>query len=325
MPRRLLRRAAAGLLTLLLVTFLVALLIEVAPGDALTDETAGEALHGLSPAAIAELQRLYHLDQPVHRRYAMWLGDVLRGDLGRSLASRRPVTAVIAERLPVTLLLNVLALAAMVGISLPLGSAAALRPGGPLDRLAGGGTYLLYSLPVFWAGLLLQTVFAVRLDWLPLAGLATGTGGTPVGGHPLLDRAAHLVLPVICLSYPGLAYLSRFVRATLLDSAAVEGVLAARARGMSPWEVVWRHGIRQAAVPMLTLAGFLLPGLVSGSVIVETVFSIPGLGRLLVDAALGQDVPVVMALTLLGGVATVGGMLCADLCYEFADPRVRRG
>ena len=142
---------------------------------------------------------------------------------------------------------------------------------------------------------------------------------------PLADRFGHLVLPVLCLSYGGVAYLSRFVRATLLDSSSNESAVAARAKGLSVIAVLFRHGFRLAAVPMLTLAGFLLPALVGGSVIVETVFSIPGLGRLFVDAAFQRDLPVLLGLTLLSGAATLAGILVADLTYVVADPRVRRG
>jgi peptide/nickel transport system permease protein len=139
------------------------------------------------------------------------------------------------------------------------------------------------------------------------------------------DRVGHLVLPVLCLGYGGVAYLSRFVRATLLDSSSNESAVAARAKGLSAIAVLFRHGFRLAAVPMLTLAGFLLPALVGGSVIVETVFSIPGLGRLFVDAAFQRDLPVLLGLTLLSGAATLAGILVADLTYVVADPRVRRG
>jgi peptide/nickel transport system permease protein len=138
------------------------------------------------------------------------------------------------------------------------------------------------------------------------------------------DRLWHLVLPVTCLSLGGLAYLSRFVRATLLENTATETALAARARGLSSLSVMLRHGFRQAAVPMLTLAGLLLPALVSGSVIVENIFAIPGLGRLFVEAAFQRDLPVLMALTLLSGVATLLGILAADLTYAVVDPRIRR-
>jgi peptide/nickel transport system permease protein len=141
----------------------------------------------------------------------------------------------------------------------------------------------------------------------------------------LADRAAHAVLPVLCLAYGGLAYLSRFVRATLIDNSAGEGARSARARGLSELSVLVRHGFRQAAVPMLTLTGFLLPALFGGSVIVETIFSIPGLGGLFVDAMLSRDLPVLMGLTLLTGTATLCGVIFADLAYAVADPRVRRG
>jgi peptide/nickel transport system permease protein len=318
-------RLATGALTLLLVTVLVSVLIHLAPGGPLDDSLESAGLHRLPPAARAELERIYHLDQPLHRQYALWLGDVLRGDFGRSLHDRRPVAEKIGERIGITVTLNALALALMVLLAVPIGAAAAWRPGSWLDRLAATGTYALYAIPVFWAGLLLQIVFAVHLDWLPLAGL-TSDGYEAMGPlQKTADRFGHLILPVLCLGYGGVAYLSRFVRATLLDSSSNESAVAARAKGLSAIAVLFRHGFRLAAVPMLTLAGFLLPALVGGSVIVETVFSIPGLGRLFVDAAFQRDLPVLLGLTLLSGAATLAGILLADLTYVVADPRVRRG
>jgi len=318
-------RLATGALTLLLVTGLVSVLIHLAPGDPLGDSLESAGMHRLPPAARAELERIYHLDQPLHRQYVMWLADVLRGDLGRSLHDRRPVAEKIGERIGITVILNGLALVLMIVLAVPIGAAAAWRPGSWVDRLAATGTYALYAIPVFWAGLLLQIVFAVHLGWLPLAGL-TSDGYEALG--PLgraTDRLWHWILPVLCLSYGGVAYLSRFVRATLLDSASNESAVAARARGLSALAVLYKHGFRLAAVPMLTLAGFLLPALVGGSVIVETVFSIPGLGRLFVDAAFQRDLPVLLGLTLVSGAATLTGILLADLTYVIADPRVRRG
>jgi peptide/nickel transport system permease protein len=323
--RTLARRLATGLLTLFLVTILVFLLIQLSPGEPLAAGMESEGLHPVSQETRAELQRIYHLDQPLHRQYLLWLGDLLQGDLGRSFHDKRRVSEKIGERIGITFTLNVLSLALMIMLAVPLGTAAAYRPGSMIDRLGGGATYLLYAVPVFWAGLLLQIAFAVRLGWLPLAGLSSD-GAESLG--PLAragDTAGHLVLPVICLSYGGLAYLSRFVRATLLESSSDESSLAARARGLSSFAVLCRHGFRQAAVPMLTLAGFLLPALVGGSVIVETIFAIPGLGRLFVEAAFQRDLPVLMGLTLLSGVATLAGILAADLAYAVADPRIRRG
>ena len=325
MFRTLARRLVSGALTLFLVTVLVFALIQLSPGTPLAEAADSAGLHRPSPEAIAELERIYHLDQPLHRQYLLWLGDLARGDLGRSFHDRRPVASKITERLGITLTLNGLALAVMVLTAVPLGAGAAWKPGSPLDRWAGVATYLLYAMPAFWAALLLQILFAVKLDWLPLAGLSSDGASRLGPGEALLDSAAHLVLPVACLAYGGLAYLSRFVRAALLDRAGAETALAARARGLSALAVLWRHGFRQAAIPMLTLAGFLLPALVSGSVIVETVFAIPGLGMLFVEAAFQRDLPVLLGLTLVSGTATLAGIVAADLLYTLADPRIRRG
>jgi len=321
---RLARRLATAAGTLLLVTLGIFLLIHLAPGGPL-DAVEETGLHRPSPEHREELRARYRLDQPVHRQYALWLGDLMRGDLGRSFHDRRPVSEKIGERIGLTLLLDGLALALMLLVSVPLGLTCALRPGSAWDRWAAGVTYLLHAMPAFWAALLLQVVLAVRLGWLPLAGVGSPGDLAAPGAGGLIDRAAHLVLPVLCLSYGGLAFLSRFVRATLLDAATVESWRGARARGLSRAAVVWRHGFRQAAVPLLTLAGFLLPGLLAGSVVVETVFALPGLGRLFVDAAFQRDLPVLMGLTLLSGTATLAGIVAADIGYTVVEPRVRRG
>lgn len=325
MLRLLARRLATAVLTLWLVTALVFALIHVIPGDPLDAGAEEESLQSLPASTLAELRSLYHLDQPLHRQYFLWLADVLRGEFGRSFHDRRPVAEKIQERAGLTVLLNALALTLMVLISLPVGAAAAQRPGSTWDKLSAGGTYVLYAVPVFWAGLLLQILFSVRLGWLPLAGLRTSGTEFLEPLARMLDRVAHLVLPVICLSYGGLAYLTRFVRASLLDSPAGESWRGARARGLSALRVLYRHGLRQAGLPMLTLAGFLLPALVGGSVIVETIFALPGLGLLLVEAAFQRDMPVLMGLTLLSGTATLTGIVLADLTYSLVDPRVRRG
>jgi peptide/nickel transport system permease protein len=310
------RRLLTAALTLFLVTVVVFMLIHLAPGSPLAESADAGMSSRIDPESRAELERLYHLDRPLHEQYALWLGGVVRGDFGRSFHDRRPV---------VTVTLNLLALIVMVAFAVPLGALAALSRGSWLDRIAGWLAFGAYAVPVFWTALILQIVFAVRLGWLPLAGLDSDdfeAWGALVRGA---DRARHLVLPVVCLSYGGLAYLARFVRAALLEHTRAESALAARARGLSAVGVLFRHGFRQAALPMLTLAGLLLPALVSGSVIVENIFAIPGLGRLFVDAAFQRDLPVLMALTLLSGAATLAGILAADVTYVLADPRIRRG
>lgn len=320
-----LRRLATGACTLLLVTALVFALVHVSAAGPLDPDTAGEGLHALPRAAVEELRAFYRLDRPLPERYALWLADVARGDLGLSFQDRRPVATRIAERLGTTLTLNALALVLMAGCALPLGALAALRPGSVWDRWVASGTYALQAIPVFWAGLLLQRFLSVDLGLLPLAGL-TADGAHEWGvAARLADRAAHLVLPVLCLAYGGVAYLSRFVRANLLEHLGDEALRAARARGLSVGAVLVRHGFRRAALPLLTLAGFVLPGLVGGSVLVEQVFALPGLGSLFVEAASGRDLPLLLGLTLLSGVATLAGILLADVTYAWADPRVRRG
>ena len=320
------RRVGTGLLTLLLVTWLVFLLCHLVPGDAVSVDLGEESIgQRLPPERVAELRALYHLDQPVVRQYGMWLRDIARGDLGRSFHDGRPVSEKLGARLGLTVTLNALSLALMIVLAVPLGAAAALKPGSRADRWTGAATYALYAVPVFWAGLLLQILFSVRLEWLPLYGLESPDARALDVLPGIADRGAHLVLPVLCLSYGGIAYLSRFVRANLTESLHGDAVRAARARGLSTGRLLFGHAFRQASVPMLTLAGFVLPGLVGGSVIVETVFALPGLGRMFVDAVFQRDVPVIMGLTLLSGTATLIGIVAADLLYAVFDPRVRRG
>lgn len=316
----LVRRLATAAGSLVVVTVLVFALASWAPGDA--SESASD-MNPITQEQREAIRELYHLDRPPVERYAAWLRDLVDGELGRSFRDRRPVADKVAEAAGTSLLLNSLALGLMVALSVPIGLAAAVRPGSWWDRLALGGTVALYAVPVFWAALALQGLFSVRLGWVPLFGLGDGGANdtVPVRAASL---AAHLVLPVACLAYPGLAYLSRFVRANLLESGSAEAARAARARGRSAWSVVWVHGFRQSAVPMLTLVGFLVPRLVGGSILVETIFGIRGVGTLFVESALARDLPVVLGVTLLTGGATLLGILMADLAYVVADPRTRR-
>jgi peptide/nickel transport system permease protein len=320
-----LRRLIVAVPTLVLVSVGVFGLIHLAPGGPLGTGPGEDGLRPLPAHALTELRALYHLDQSVTRRYGLWLQDLSRGDLGRSFQDRRPVTTRISERLGLTLSLNgaVLLLTALVAV--PLGAIAARRPGALRDRALAVLSSALFAVPVFWAGLLLQMIVALRWGWLPIAGARSPTADDWGSLAQLLDRARHLALPVLCLSYGSVAYVSRFVRASLLEGSVAESWRAARARGLSEWSILRHHALPQAALPLLTLAGFLLPGLFAGSVIVETLFALPGIGRLFFEAAMQRDMPVLMGLTLLSAVATVVGMLAADVAASLADPRVRRG
>jgi peptide/nickel transport system permease protein len=207
-------------------------------------------------------------------------------------------------------------------LAVPLGILGAWKPGGPWDRIGATCTTALYAVPVFWMALILQWIFAIRLGWLPLFGTSTDVGTTLAAR--LVDAMRHGVLPVACLSYGGIAYVSRFTRTALVDNAGASAGRGARARGLSALRYVATHGFVQASVPLLTLLGFLIPRLVGGSILVEQIFGIPGVGQLLLNAILARDLTVVVALTLVSGVATLIGMTLADLLAARLDPRIHR-
>ena len=204
-----------------------------------------------------------------------------------------------------------------------LGVVAGGHPESAFDRASGAAVFALYSLPTFWAALLLQTLLAVRLRWLPLYGVASDSA--PPGFPGLVDRLAHLALPVTCLTYGTLAFVTRLVRSGVVEARASDYVLAARARGASPRQALWRHAFRNALVPLITLFGLLLPALLSGSVIVERIFAWPGLGRLYFDSILSRDYPVILGLSLLSAVVTLLATLASDIATAALDPRVRDG
>ncbi len=320
MLRAIATRIATAGVTLVLVTVVVFALLCALPGDPTGEDHASRPL---PPAYRAALRAQYHLDEPWPSRYGLWVRDILRGDLGTSFTAQQPVATILRRRLPATVGLNALALLAMLGVAVPLGVLGAWKPDGRWDRAGWIATTALYAVPVFWTALLLQWLFAVRLGWLPLAGLTTDGMRRGSVGLALADTLWHLVLPAACLASGVLAYVSRFVRTSLVEGTAGDGGKAARARGLSTLQYVVRHGFVQAVVPLLTLAGFLIPRLVGGSLLVEAIFNIPGLGSLLFDSILARDLPVVLALTLLSGVATLAGTTLSDALIVWLDPRVR--
>lgn len=321
MIRYLLRRLLLAIPTLVGIVVLVFLLLHLAPGSPIS-ALGAESGRRVSRRAAEQMRSAYGLDRPLPERFGKWFGRVVRLDLGESFVDRRPVTTRIAEALPYTLLLNGLALLLTLLIAVPLGVAAGGRPEGPLDRVSAPVLFLLYSMPTFWAALLLQALFSVKLRWLPLYGVASDSSSS-VGA--LLDRTAHLALPVTCLTYGSLAYFARLVRSSVAETHSADFLLAARARGLSRRATLWRHAFRNALLPLITLLGLIVPGLLSGSVIIERIFAWPGLGRLYFDSILARDYPVVLALSLLAAVVTLAVTFLADFAYALADPRVRDG
>ncbi len=313
------KRLATAAVTLVLVSAVVFALVCALPADPTGDDLA---THALPADYRAALRAQYHLDEPWPLRYGLWVREIARGDLGRSYFTKEPVSEMLARGLPVSAALNGLALVAMLSVAVPLGILGAWKPRGAWDRAGWLATTALYAAPVFWVALLLQWLFAIRLGWLPLSGLATEglRGGTP---RALADGLTHLMLPATCLATGGVAYVTRFVRTSLLENSSGDGGRAARARGLSTLQYIVRHGIAQAIVPLLTLFGFLIPRLVGGSLLVEEIFDVPGVGRLMFDSILSRDLPVVLAMTLVSGLATLLGTTVADALIALLDPRAR--
>lgn len=311
-------RLAFALPLLLAVTMAIFALAQASPFDPVRQYLGDRAMTA-DPAVVASIRANWGLDRPVVEQYTAWLGNLLTGELGQSHSLHRPVAEVIAERLPWTLLVAGCATLLMLAASLLLGALAAWRKGSWLDRVITGGAFANESVPVFWLALLAVHLFAVQLGWLPAGGLSDPASTTL---EPL-DVARHLVLPVVVLAISQSSWLVLYVRESVIGTMREDFVTGARARGLRERTVLVRHALRSALLPFLTILGARVPELVTGAILVETVFSWPGVASTSVQAALSVDFPLLAALTLLGTVAVVAGNLFADLAYRVADPRTR--
>ena len=311
----LVRRLVAGAFLLAAVVAATFVLISLAPGDT-ADVLAGQS--GADPAYLTLLRQHFHLDRPLPEQVGSYLLAVARGDLGYSAVQGEPVSDVIRSRLGATLLLGgaALAFAAIGGVA--LGILAAVRRGGILDGLVATLSLLAYSIPVFWLGQLLIALLAVRLHWLPAGGMHSA-----VGNAGAVDLVRHLVLPSLTLGALLLALVVRVTRAAMIDALQEEYVRAARARGLPEWRVVLRHALPNALRPTVTVLTGDLGVVLTGAVLVETVFVWPGLGRLLYDSVLSRDTPTLVGVLLLSASVIFSANLLADVIYRLLDPRVR--
>ncbi len=314
------RRFAVAGVTVLGVTFAAFVALSAAPGDPLASRVAPEERRGLSPQEERELRTRLGLDRPVVLRYLAWSGRFLRGDLGESFQTRRPVADEIRTRLWPTVELNLAAFLVVTFAGLPLGWWAGRRPGRKIDRWSLVTFSLLYAAPSFWVALVLQNLFAVHWRILPLYGRTPPDGAASLGVH-----LQHLVLPALCLALHQFAFFARFARNTSASGWRSGHALCARAAGVPDIRVFFRHAVRPSLVPLAALLGLLLPAFASGAVLMENIFAWPGLGFLFWSAVETRDAPVVMGLTALVGILTVAGSLLADLLGQLADPRARRG
>jgi peptide/nickel transport system permease protein len=328
------KRLLLASLTLLVILFASYALLRLAPGDPTKSNmlNAGEAGNAVSAEkgglrSNTAMREKLHLDRPVITGFGYWLKNVLKGDFGESVAvdPGRPVLELIAESLPVTLKLNIFAIILTYLVAIPIGVYSARYANSQGDQLTGFVLFVLYSLPVMWVGLLLQAFFCTGGMWeiFPLKGLV------PANSERLAIWQLHwellkcYALPVLCLSYGGLAALSRYARSGMIEALRGDYVRTARAKGVSENVLLWRHAFRNALITLITLFGGLLPALISGSVIVEYIFSIPGMGTLSLNSLSSRDYPLQMALFAIGGALTLGGIFLSDLLYTAADPRIR--
>ncbi|MDX1944271.1 MAG: ABC transporter permease [Pirellulaceae bacterium] len=325
----LIRRLLLAALTLLLVTFVVYALIRNMPGTPLTlDLATADPSKRISKQEEERLKRTYGLDKPWYIGYFVWLRKVAppNFDLGYSMFEKEPVSRSIAKRLGPTLLLSGTSLFLAYVLSVPLGLYFSGRSGRWEERTLSLGMYMLYSLPSFVAALMLLTLFYQKLggtDWeLPLQGMYSSNFSELSSWGQLVDIGRHLILPLACLTYGGLAYDSRFIKANMEEALRQDYVRTARAKGAGYWRIVVVHAFRNTLIPFVTLLGLSLPALLSGAVILEGIFGWPGMGQLFFSSIGRRDYDAIMGLTLMFTTLTLLGQLLADILYAFVDPRV---
>jgi len=302
-----------------LISFLV---IHAAPGGPVEMST------DLNPKATAEsrarLRAYYGLDQPIHVQYFRWLGRMATLDFGESFSrDGRKVSEKIGERIPVTLAINLLSMLMIFAVAIPLGIYSAFRKDSWFDRVSTVAVFTGFAVPTFWLALLLMILFGVRLGWLPISGIVSLEHESLGAAGKVWDYARHLVLPVFVSAFGGVAGLSRYMRSNMLEVIRQDYIATARAKGLPERAVLFRHAMRNALLPFITILGLSVPGLLGGSVIFESIFAIPGLGQLFYQSVMSRDYPLIMGALVIGAFLTLVGNLLADVGYALADPRIR--
>ncbi len=314
MLRFLIHRAIQGLIVLAVMSFVVYGLIGLMPGDPV--DLMISANPRLTAADAERLRAVYGIDRPILERYAAWAGDALHGDFGYSRTFQRPVLQVLGPRLANTAELMLAAFALALSLGIPLGIVAAAKPGGAIDGAVNLFSFISVSVPSFWLALMLILVFAVSLGWLP----AGGTGSYTEGG--VLDVLRFLVLPVATLGLVECGSYARYTRAAMLEALRQDWIRTARAKGANPTRVLFRHALRNALIPVTTIAALGCGTLFSGALITETMFAYPGMGKLIFDAIQGNDFNLALAGLLFATLLVLLSNLAADIAYAAADPRI---
>ncbi|HEY8598351.1 MAG TPA: ABC transporter permease [Thermomicrobiales bacterium] len=318
MGQYLLRRLLLSIPVLLGITIATYAIINLAPGDPVSAMISPEAASSLGPDWVAQQRAALGLDKPLPVRYGLWLKEVVSGNLGFSLRDRQPINQKVIERLWPTLKLMGTSLLIAIAIAVPLGILSAIKQYSILDYLATISGFAAISIPSFFLSLAAIYVFSLKLGWLPSSGMNTVGGASSLG-----DSTKHLLLPALVLGLGEAAPLIRYTRSSMLEVIRQDYVTTARAKGLGERTVIWRHALRNALIPLVTVIALNLPRLLGGAVVIEAVFAWPGMGTLAITAVQGRDYPVIMAINLITAVMILASNLCADLIYAVIDPRIK--
>jgi len=308
--------------TMIGITLISFMVIHLAPGEPIDKMT--DLNPKISSVAKERMRKLYNLDKPIHVQYLLWLKRFAVLDFGRSFSpDARPVLDKIFERLPITIFINVASLIIIFVISVPIGVWSATHPNSLFDRGSTLFVFLGFSTPGFWLALLMMILFGVELGWLPISGIRSIDYELYSTSGKIIDMARHLILPILISSLTSLAFLSRITRQNMLEVVKQDYITTARAKGCSDKSIFYNHALRNALLPIVTIIGFSIPTLIGGSVIFETIFSIPGMGQLFYESVMSRDYPLVMGILVIGSALTLIGNLVADISYAVADPRIK--
>jgi peptide/nickel transport system permease protein len=318
-----LRRLILAVPLLIGITLISFFVIHLAPGEP-TDMGSTDPSIQSDREVRERLTQMYGLDKPIHVQYWNWLTRLVRFDFGRSFSpDARPVLQKIAERLPVTLLLNIIEMLIIVALAIPIGVFSATRQYSKFDKITTIFVFVGFATPDFWLALMLMILFGVQLGWLPISGLRSPTWEYLTFWQQQWDFVGHLILPIAVATFGGLAGFSRYMRQSMLEVVRQDYIQSARAKGLAEGVVIGKHALRNALLPIVTVLGLSLPGLIGGSIIVESIFAIPGMGQLMVQAVYERDYPVIMGNLVIVATLTLGANLIADLTYSLVDPRIR--
>jgi len=336
--------------TIIGITLISFFIIHLAPGK--PTDILSELNPKITPEAREKLEKYYGLDKPIIVQYGIWIKRLIKIDYDESFSTdkrpfwgkikerlpitihifdfgdsfstdKRPVWDKIKERLPITILINVLSLILVILIAVPIGVSSATHQYSLYDKIATVTVFVGFAIPTFWLALLLMILFGIYLDWLPISGIKSLNYDDLSTGGKIWDMSSHLILPVLLGAFSGLAGLSRYMRSNMLEVIRADYITTARAKGLSERVVIYKHAMRNALLPVITILGLSVPGLIGGSVIFETIFAIPGMGQLFYMSVMTRDYPLIMGVLTIGAVLTLIGNLLADAGYAIADPRIR--